>query len=325
MERLLGKPKVKVKDEEENIIGTNTYKNDKNENDKNNEDSIFNSDSDSDSGSDDFVSDDEYCSKARKRTLTASPRQSKNSDKKIYYGAILADEMGLGKTIMTLAAVYSLCKHLKCKALIVCPSSLLGNWEKETKKWLFTKQSPFILKPGTDANPVIESFKNGRGSQFSVMIASYEMLRKHIPKINQVPGLEVIACDEGHRLKNVDGNQTISALMQCKAKRRIILTGTPIQNDLDELYSVVDFVVPGWLGSLSSYRQTFSQKIMRGLEPNATRYEVEAGARASRKLREYLHQFMLRRTQDEISSKYLPPPDRCGPSCLPLTTTAGQL
>ena len=294
MTRLLGKPKEKVKEEEVQV------KKDENENEDEDEDEA------EDEESDDFVSDDECSNKSRKRALEASPKQSSKPEK-MFYGAILADEMGLGKTIMTLGAVFALCKQLKAKALIVCPSSLVGNWEKECKKWLLTKLNPLVLKPGVEANPVIQNFKNSRGPQFCVMIISYEMLRKHISKINEVTELQVIACDEGHRLKNVDGNQTIAALMQCKAKRRIILSGTPIQNDLDELYSIVDFVVPGWLGSLSTYRHGLSQKIMRGLEPTASRREREEGQRASRKLRESLSQIMLRRTQDEISSKYLPP------------------
>lgn len=74
------------------------------------------------------------------------------------------------------------------------------------------------------------------------------MFRKHAALLNTVPNLEVMVCDEGHRLKNVGGTKTMEALEACKARRRVILSGTPIQNDLDELYAVVSFVVPGFLG-----------------------------------------------------------------------------
>jgi SNF2 family DNA or RNA helicase len=130
-----------------------------------------------------------------------------------------------------------------------------------------------------------------------VLIISYEMFRKHASLLNEVPHLDVIICDEGHRLKNSGGTKTIQALSGCKATKRIVLSGTPIQNDLEELYSVVSFVVPRFLGSLARFKSTFAVPINRGREPDATGKEREVGTRASARLRALLAQIMLRRTQ----------------------------
>jgi DNA repair and recombination protein RAD54B len=122
-----------------------------------------------------------------------------------------------------------------------------------------------------------------------------------------VPKLDVIICDEGHRLKNVGGTKTIAALSQCRAKKRLLLTGTPIQNDLDELFSVVSFVAPGFLGTLPSFKAQFAAPILRGKEPDASEWDQEEGQRASEALRDLLSQVMLRRTQAEILRAILPP------------------
>ncbi len=82
--------------------------------------------------------------------------------------------------------------------------------------------------------------------------------------------LDVILCDEGHRLKNVQGTKTSTPLNHCIATLRIVLTGTPIQNNLEELFAVVDFVAPGHLGSLREFKAEFSDPIMEGREVSAS-------------------------------------------------------
>lgn len=133
------------------------------------------------------------------------------------------------------------------------------------------------------------------------------MFRKHAALLNTVPQLGVLICDEGHRLKNVGGTKTIQALTNCRARRRIVLSGTPVQNDLDELFAVVSFVQPGFFGSLSSFKQDISGPIVRGSEPDATEHQREQGEAASSRLRELMSSLMLRRTQTDILSKSLPP------------------
>jgi SNF2 family DNA or RNA helicase len=95
------------------------------------------------------------------------------------------------------------------------------------------------------AEAIVNTFRLGHITMSPVLIISYEMFRKHSARLNLTPKLDIILCDEGHRLKNATGTKTITALAECKAKKRIVLSGTPIQNDLDELYAVVSFVTPG--------------------------------------------------------------------------------
>jgi SNF2 family DNA or RNA helicase len=143
------------------------------------------------------------------------------------------------------------------------------------------------------------------------MIISYEMFRKHIDLINTVPYLEIIICDEGHRLKNVDSTKTSDAIKKCVATKRIVLTGTPIQNDLQELFAIVDFVAPSFLGTLNEFRQQFELPISKSREPTATAYHVGIGKSVSMKLQEMLSLIMIRRCQSDILVSQLPEKREC--------------
>lgn len=219
-------------------------------------------------------------------------------------GCILADEMGLGKTLTTLSVLYTLMQHDVCKSIIVTPSSLVDNWANETKKWLHTKMEPLVIKAGTDANAVINVFSISRTSRYPILIISYELFRKHVDLINStVRGMDMIVCDEGHRLKNIDGTKTIEALKRCKAKMRIVLTGTPIQNDIEELYSLVSFVAPNLLGNLQHFKRLYSDHIC-SVESTG---KDGGGNDEKAALVNLLGSIILRRTQQEVLSKLLPP------------------
>jgi DNA repair and recombination protein RAD54B len=101
------------------------------------------------------------------------------------------------------------------------------------------------------------------GAVAPVLIISYELLRKHIKELKKLSHCLVV-CDEGHRLKNSGGNKTIAALSALQTARRLILTGTPIQNDLSEFFAMCDFSNPGVLGSLSTFRNTYEKVIQVG-------------------------------------------------------------
>ena len=115
----------------------------------------------------------------------------------------------------------------------------------------------------------------------------------------------LVICDEGHRLKN-SGSLITKYLGMIQTSRRIILSGTPIQNDLEEFYTMCEFVNPGTLGDLPTFRQVFINPINRGREPSATSAEKLIGAARSSQLLETTRQFVLRRTA-VILEKYLPP------------------
>ena len=192
----------------------------------------------------------------------------------IYYGAILADSMGLGKSIQTISLIWTLLKQgfggvptIK-RAMIVVPASLIENWQKEFQKWLGTERIKTIALSSdkSDHKQLIRDFLTL--SSFPVLIIGYEYLRNVLAEFDDAL-VDLIVCDEGHRLKNSAGNKTSEALLSIQSTSRIILTGTPIQNNIDELYSLCNFVCPGVLGQKNTFRNRFSIPIEEGRYKNA--------------------------------------------------------
>jgi DNA repair and recombination RAD54-like protein len=149
-------------------------------------------------------------------------------------GAILADEMGLGKSLTSIAVMWAYVRRDKCKCVVICPASLVNNWNKELRKWLAVKVTPICVKSGAGAGDAVRSFSVGHVSMSPILIVSYEMYRTHCEAINQTKGLDVLVCDEGHRLKNAQGTRTLDAFASSTATKRLLLSGTPIQNNLGE-------------------------------------------------------------------------------------------
>jgi len=153
----------------------------------------------------------------------------------------------------------------KEKIIVVTPASLVENWKKEIVKWLGSER----LKPlsvGGDASKsmassIIQQFKSSSMEVHPLLMISYERFRQCGDLLQSVP-CGLIICDEGHRLKNsqIKTSQAINALA---TKRRIILSGTPIQNDLDEFFAMCDFCNPGILGTQTSFKKNFTNPIMR--------------------------------------------------------------
>uniref|UniRef100_A0A8C8RUC6 RAD54 homolog B n=1 Tax=Pelusios castaneus TaxID=367368 RepID=A0A8C8RUC6_9SAUR len=190
------------------------------------------------------------------------------------YGAILADEMSLGKTLQCISLVWTLlrqgpygCKPIIKQALIVTPGSLVKNWKKEFQKWLGSERIKVFT---VDQDNKVEEFINS--PLHSVLIISYEMLLRSLDQIQMID-FNLLICDEGHRLKN-SSIKTTAALVSLPCERRIILTGTPIQNDLQEFYALIEFVNPGILGSLSTYRKIYEEPIIQSREPSATKFHL---------------------------------------------------
>ncbi|KAL4434006.1 hypothetical protein ABPG75_000447 [Micractinium tetrahymenae] len=225
------------------------------------------------------------------------------------HGCILADEMGLGKTLQVLALLWTLLKQgpegrpSVRKAMVVTPSSLCQNWADEARKWLGTERMRvMVLGPGPEGKQQVTDFKHG--SVHRVVVVSYETLRKHAADLAGC--IDLLVCDEGHRLKSAQGNKTISALASLNCRRRVLLTGTPIQNDLTEFFAMVNFVCPDALGSLATFERIFAAPINRSRDRNASDKEKELGATRSAELARRVEQFVLRRTR-EVNARYLPP------------------
>lgn len=231
-------------------------------------------------------------------------------------GAILADSMGLGKSLQALSLLWTVLKQrgpLVRKAIIVCPASLVSNWVKEVAKWL----GPERLKPvavqsgggggsGTSAfgsNMALGDFVHGNRP---LLIISYDMLRVHVESINASRGCGLLVCDEGHRLKASGGNKTIAALSALRCSRRVILTGTPVQNDLEEFYAMCNFVNPACLGALQSFRSVFGAPIVASRDASAGPEERALGRARAQELSRVTRLFVLRRTAATLE-EFLPP------------------
>eukprot|EP00158_Paraphelidium_tribonemae_P006622 Partr_v1_DN27906_c0_g1_i5_m11804 putative dna repair and recombination protein len=227
-------------------------------------------------------------------------------------GAILADEMGLGKTVQTIALIWTLLKQspyfgavpVVRRVLIVCPATLVEYWFKEFKKWLGDERVKVFCIPhgGQGVAESLAEFKKG-SRIYPVLIINYERVRTVCASLKSME-FDLMVCDEGHRLKdsNIKTSQSLSSL---GCSRRLILSGTPIQNDLSEFFAMADFCNPGLLGTLAVFKRVYEEPIMRGRLPLATRQDKDIGEARQAELSRLTASFMLRRTA-EVNRKYLP-------------------
>jgi DNA repair and recombination protein RAD54B len=239
-------------------------------------------------------------------------------------GAILADEMGLGKTLQTIALIWTLLKQnpiheatpVAKKVLVVCPVTLINNWRKEFRKWLGNDRiGVFIFD---DKRSRITDFTKGRA--YNVMIVGYEKLRTIQDELKSGCEVDLIIADEGHRLKTAQ-NKAALAIKSLDTDRRIVLTGTPMQNDLSEFHAMVDLVNPGIFSKYTTFKRDFENPIVKGRQPEATKEEVEKGEACSEELAALTNQFILRRTA-EVIAQYLPPKTEMIVFCRPAPAQA---
>src|SRR2546430_1243279 len=137
------------------------------------------------------------------------------------------------------------------------------------------------------------------------MIIGYEKLRTVQDELKKSDCVDIVIADEGHRLKTAQ-NKSAQAIKSLDTTRRIILSGTPIQNDLSEFFVMVDFVNPGLLGTYATFKKEFEVPIVKSRQPAAPKRDIERGTTRSEELASLTKMFILRRTAD-ILSKYLPP------------------
>ncbi|XP_059613072.1 DNA repair and recombination protein RAD54B-like [Phlebotomus argentipes] len=222
-----------------------------------------------------------------------------------FHGAVLADEMGLGKSLQVIATCFTLLRqgpyarrNIARKILIVCPSSLVENWSREVGKWLGEER---IYAFVVDGKHKVKDFSVSATMPF--IILSYEMV---VTQLNDLQDMifDVMVCDEGHRLKNSD-TRIVKLLTQMDCKRRIILTGTPIQNDLHEFFCLVSFVQPDILGSYTEYRIKYETPIVNSQVPGADSEVQALGHEKVQELNDITDKVILRRTQ-LVNREYLP-------------------
>jgi len=205
-------------------------------------------------------------------------------------GGILADDMGLGKTVQTIALLLSVKAVVekdakadgkkKFKALIVAPTSVVTNWERELDK--FAPSMTHMVWHGADRKERSDELEDA-----DIVITSYALLRRDEEMLAKLD-LRYAILDEAQNIKN-PLSATARAAKRLKADRRLALTGTPIENRLSEIWSIFDFVSPGLLGPLDKFEERYARPIDAGDQ------------KAAKRLRATIHPFILRRTKSEVA------------------------
>ncbi|CAL4887597.1 unnamed protein product [Urochloa decumbens] len=217
---------------------------------------------------------------------------------------ILCDDMGLGKTLQASAIVASDIAESRARndekdpiSLIICPSTLVAHWEYEIEKYIDSS----IMKPlqyiGSSQDRVT---LRSQFDKFNVIITSYDIIRKDIDFLGNIPW-NYCVLDEGHIIKNSRSKIT-SAVKQLKAQHRLILSGTPIQNNVLELWSLFDFLMPGFLGTEKQFQATYGKPLLAAKDSKCSAKDAEAGILAMEALHKQVMPFLLRRTKDEVLS-----------------------
>ena len=189
-------------------------------------------------------------------------------DKTFGEGCILAHCMGLGKTLQTIALIDSALTHQELnikKILILCPASLVTNWEDEFHKWVPTGSYQVLSLKKQRSTNKIKSW-NSKGGVLVMNYKRYKSLQSS-GKLELEP--DIVACDEGHELKN-QKIKLYQMLNRIRTKKRIMLTGTPIQNNIREFYNIVNFSKPGILGDQATFNLKFAKPIENGLDKSSS-------------------------------------------------------
>ena len=192
-------------------------------------------------------------------------------------GGVLADQMGLGKTLQAIALLTS--RPQDRPHLVVCPTSVVSTWERELAR--FAPEVAVYRHHGPDREVTPRAFRSGQ-----VVVTSYALLRRDIELLDQV-GWDVVVFDEAQQIKNPT-SKGARAARSLDARARLAMTGTPIENRLTELWSIVDVTNPGLLGSQRSFSERFAVPIERW-------HDAAAAAR----LRRLVAPFVLRRRKDD--------------------------
>ena len=208
--------------------------------------------------------------------------------RQMHLSGVLADDMGLGKTLQAIVAItQNINNNPKAVSIVVCPTSLVYNWKEE-----FHKFNPKIKALAIDGTPsqrkkLIESLK-----KYNVVITSYSLMQKDIESYQKI-GFSYAILDEAQHIKN-RGTRNAKSVKLLKAAHRLILSGTPIENSLDELWSLFDFLMPGLLSGYDRFVEKYIRPQAQGnMQPLDT-------------LRRKLSPFIMRRMKKDVLSE-LPP------------------
>lgn len=213
---------------------------------------------------------------------------------------ILADDMGLGKTLQTLAMIQRAREmtNSNLPSIIICPTSVVNNWKSEVQK--FFRNCQVIVYNGSNRHKQLVHLKHLMASSFygktcPLLITSYDIARLDHEKLNQIAWMYVVV-DEGHNIKNPDAQRT-KAIKTINGQHKLALTGTPIQNNLEELWSLFDYAMPGFLGNRTAFRDLYGRN---------GKINWDAVRTGKAPLKERVHPFIMRRLKENVA-KDLPP------------------
>ncbi|XP_070808054.1 DNA excision repair protein ERCC-6-like [Pituophis catenifer annectens] len=220
-------------------------------------------------------------------------------------GGILADDMGLGKTIQVIAFLSGMFDaKLIRSVLLILPVSLLNNWVKEFAKWTpGLRVKVFHGTNKAERNRSLERIQRRKG----ILLTTYQMLLNSRPQLSSFGGKEFvwdyIILDEAHKIKTPSA-KTTKFVNAISSKNRILLTGTPVQNNLKELWALFDFACQGsLLGTSKTFRMEYENPITRARAKDATPGEKALGLKISENLMSIIKPYFLRRTKDELQKK----------------------
>lgn len=214
---------------------------------------------------------------------------------------ILADEMGLGKTIQTIAFITYLIekKNQQGPFLIIVPLSTLTNWIMEFEKW-----APSVKKIAYKGPPQLRKTLQSqiRSSNFNVLLTTFEYIIKDRPLLSRIKWVHMII-DEGHRIKNTQSKLTSTLSTYYHSQYRLILTGTPLQNNLPELWALLNFVLPKIFNSIKSFDEWFNTPFANTGGQDKIGLNEEEALLIIKRLHKVLRPFLFRRLKKDVEKE----------------------
>ncbi|KAA1066756.1 hypothetical protein PGT21_023882 [Puccinia graminis f. sp. tritici] len=214
---------------------------------------------------------------------------------------ILADEMGLGKTIQTISLITWLMENKKQPGpyLVIVPLSTLPNWTLEFEKWAPTVKV-VVYKGSPNVRKQLQL--QIRQGQFEVLLTTYEYIIKDRPMLCKIKWVHMII-DEGHRMKNSQSKLSLTLTTHYQSRYRLILTGTPLQNNLPELWALLNFVLPKVFNSVKSFDEWFNTPFANTGGQDKIELNEEEAILVIRRLHKVLRPFLLRRLKKDVESE----------------------
>lgn len=214
-----------------------------------------------------------------------------------HLNGILADEMGLGKTIQSISLItYLIEKKHESKFLVIVPLSTITNWTLEFEKWA-PSVKVIVYKGSQQQRRSMQS--DVRYGNFQVMLTTYEYVIRERPLLAKFHYSHMII-DEGHRMKNANSKLSQTLRQYYKTKNRLILTGTPLQNNLPELWALLNFVLPKIFNSVKSFDEWFNTPFANTGAQEKIELTEEESLLVIRRLHKVLRPFLLRRLKKDV-------------------------